>query len=65
MIPYPIISRFLRDAAKQPYTGSAIAGFAWKPLVDPVKRAYLGLGERTGGILVISCLTGSGADGVL
>ena len=65
MIPYPIVNRFLRDAARPPYVGSAVAGFSWKVLVDLVKRNYLGLAGRTGGILVTSCRVGSGAQAVL
>jgi hypothetical protein len=61
MLPYTVIRRFLDDLAAPPYRGVASAGFIWQDLVDPVKRAYLGVGNRAGGIQVLTCLPGSGA----
>jgi len=63
LIPAPILTRFLADAQNPPYEGFASAGFTWAPLIDPAKRAYLGVPkDRDGrGILVLSCLPGTGA----
>jgi len=61
MLPYPVITRFLDDISESPYTGFASAGFLWTSLVSPVKRAYLNVGNIKGGILVLSCLPGTGA----
>jgi S1-C subfamily serine protease len=61
MLPYTLISHFLKDALKPPYKGFATAGVTWTPLVDPVKRAYLGVKKNGKGILVLSCLPGTGA----
>jgi len=65
MIPYPILRRFLHDATSPPYRGVAVAGFTSKELVDPAQRAYLGVGNLSGGILVLSCIPGTGAEDVL
>ena len=62
MLPYPVLRRFLKDATQPPYTGVAIAGFASKPLIDPAHRDYLGAGVGTGGILILSCIPGTGAS---
>jgi hypothetical protein len=64
MIPYPVLRRFLDDAHTAPYTGAPRAGFLWKPLVDPVRRRYLGV-PADGGIRVLSCLPGAGAADTL
>ena len=65
MVPYPVLARFLRDADKEPYTGFAVAGFMWRPLVDPVKRAYYGAPRLPQGVQVLRCLPESGASQVL
>lgn len=61
VIPYPIIKRFLQDADKEPFHGFASAGFIWSKLVDPAKKAYLGVKEEKGGIMVLACIPGMGA----
>jgi S1-C subfamily serine protease len=65
MLPYPMIKRFLDDALKPQYAGFATAGVIWTPLVDPVKRSYLGVTQTGKGILVLSCLPGTGAAAAL
>jgi S1-C subfamily serine protease len=62
MLPAVYIARFINDARDGDYDS---AGFSWKPLVDPTKRAYLGVGDESGGVQVLSCLPGSGAGKVL
>jgi S1-C subfamily serine protease len=61
MIPYSTIRRFIADVSKPPYQGVASAGFAWADLVDPVKRKYLRVTDRTGGVLVVQALPRTGA----
>jgi len=65
LVPYPVIRRFLDDAMDPPYVGAATAGFLWAPLVDPVKRAWLGVPDEGGGVQVLSCIPRSGAAAVL
>jgi hypothetical protein len=65
MLPYCVLKRFLDDADNQPYEGVASAGFLWSPLVDPVKRRFLGVKEPEAGIIVLSCVPYSGAAEVL
>jgi hypothetical protein len=65
MLPYPMIKHFLDDALKARYEGFATAGVIWTSLVDPVKRAYLGVTQNGKGILVLSCLPGTGAAAAL
>jgi len=65
MLPYPVIKRFLEDARNPPYRGFASAGFLWNTLVDPAKRAYLGVEEEGKGILLLSILPGTGASETL
>ena len=65
MLPAVYIARFIDDARDGDYDGFASAGFSWKPLVDPTKRAYLGVAAEAGGVQVLSCLPGSGAGEVL
>lgn len=65
MVPYPILRRFLEAATNPPYQGFPTAGVAWAPLVDPVKRAYLQAPATNQGILVTSCLPGTGAAATL
>lgn len=64
-LPVPVLRRFLEDADDPPYRGFGFAGFSWSPLIDPAKRAYLGADKLQGGILVLSCVPGSGAADVL
>jgi S1-C subfamily serine protease len=61
MLPYPVIKHFLDDALKPPYKGFATAGVTWTSLIDPAKRAYLGVKQNGKGILVLACLPGTGA----
>jgi S1-C subfamily serine protease len=61
MLPYPVLNRFLDAAARSPYPGVASAGFRWSPLVDPAKRAYLGVPDDATGVLVLSTLPNTGA----
>lgn len=65
VLPYTAIRRFLEDSAAPPYHGCASAGFMWKALIDPAKRAYLGLADDSRGVLVLSSLPESGAERVL
>ncbi|MBT3193372.1 MAG: hypothetical protein HN341_12540 [Verrucomicrobia bacterium] len=58
MLSTSIISRFVQDALEGDYKGFASAGFSWKPLVDPTKRAFLGVGPTAGGIQVLNSLPG-------
>ena len=59
MLSEPFLSRFITDTREPPYLGPASAGFFWRSLVDPAKRKYLRLGERTGGIQVVAPLRGT------
>lgn len=61
MVPYSVIAQFLDDARQAPYRGFAAAGFAWTPLVDPGKRAYFNVRRPQKGVLVLSCVPGTGA----
>ncbi|MBL7114490.1 MAG: PDZ domain-containing protein [Kiritimatiellae bacterium] len=65
ILPTAVLKRFLDDVTKLPYEGFASAGFIWKELVDPSKRQWLGVQNQPGGVLVVSCIPGSGADNVL
>ncbi len=65
MLAAPFLSRFVEDAKNEIYGGFASAGFSWQPLVDPVKRTYLGVGDATGGIQILSCLPGTGSEQAL
>lgn len=65
MVPHGTVGRFLDDAAAPPYEGFASAGFLWRPLIDPATRAWLGVEQETGGILVLSCIPGAGASDAL
>lgn len=62
MIPSSTIRRFVADVSEPPYEGVASAGFLWTDLVDPVKRKYLRVTDRTGGILMVQALRGTGAS---
>jgi len=65
MLPAMFITRFVEDVKDGEYAGFASAGVSWKPLVDPVKRKFLGVADMENGIQVISCLPGTGAGEVL
>ncbi len=65
MLPAVYIDRFINDARNGAYQGFASAGFSWQPLVDPAKRAYLGVADEENGIQILNCLPGSGAGNVL
>jgi S1-C subfamily serine protease len=65
VLPYPLIDRFVNDFRKPPFRGFASAGFLWAPLVDPHKRSYLNVNDKSGGILVLATLPGTGARQVL
>ena len=64
-IPCTTLRRFIADANAPPYKGLAWAGFQFEPLLDPVKRRYLGVTEAQGGIVVTKTTPGSGAAEVL
>lgn len=65
MLPYPVLRNFLKDALNPPYQGLAAAGFRWAPLIDPSKRRFLNVEKCDGGILVVSCIPGTGANETL
>ena len=65
MIPYPVIKRFLDDANQNNYTGFAMGGFMWMPLIDPTKRAFLGAPRTNRGVKILRCVPESGAYQVL
>ncbi len=60
-LPACVLKRFLDDAREKPYVGVPSAGFRWKELVDPARRAFLKLNHHGQGIVVLSCVLGSGA----
>ena len=62
VIPASDLARFLEDANERPYRGVATAGFFRQALVDPAKRAYLGVKHDGVGVLVLSCIPNSPAD---
>lgn len=64
-IPCTTLRRFIANANAPPYKGLAWAGFQFEPLLDPVKRRYLGVTETQGGIVVTKTTPGSGAAEVL
>ena len=65
MLPADLIRRFIEDLDHPPYVGFAAAGFRWRSLVDPVKRRYFRVAQRSGGVQVLSVLPGSGAAAAL
>ncbi|MBL7077119.1 MAG: hypothetical protein ISS31_06590 [Kiritimatiellae bacterium] len=65
VLPASVLARFLADADAPPYAGFAMAGFQWRPLVDPTRRAYLGATETTDGVLILACMPGTGAAEIL
>jgi S1-C subfamily serine protease len=65
VIPQRSLSRFLSDAMSPPYQGVASAGFIWRKLVDPTKRAWLKVQDLQNGILVLATVPGTGAAATL
>lgn len=61
LLPHPLLRRFVETAQQTPYRGFATAGFSWAPLLDPVKREWLGVPEGEHGVLVQAVLPGTGA----
>jgi S1-C subfamily serine protease len=56
MIPGMFIRRFVDDVMDGHYDGFAFAGFFWEPLIDPVKRRYLGVTATDDGVRISSCV---------
>jgi S1-C subfamily serine protease len=65
MLPACLLRRFHEDVKQSPYEGFASAGFLWKDLVDPAKRAWLGVTDPGRGVQVLACVPGSGAADAL
>ena len=65
MIPALFIKRFINDAKSGEYSGFATAGFSWNPLIDPVKRRYLGVNAPDTGVLVTSVLYGETSNSTI
>lgn len=63
IVPAPVISQFLRAAAKQPYAGFPRAGLTFSDTRDPQLRRFAGLPDGTGGAYVTKVVPGSPADG--
>ncbi|NNG00140.1 MAG: PDZ domain-containing protein [Desulfobacteraceae bacterium] len=63
IIPEPVISHFLADAADGHYSGFPIAGFGFSALNDPQLRRYEAIPDNIGGIYVQSIIKGGPADG--
>ncbi len=61
VLPWTVLARFIDDSALSPYPGAPTAGFLWEPLIDPNKRAYLGLSKHTGGVAVLRTFPKSGS----
>ena len=63
VVPEPIVSHFLKDAAKAPYEGFPRGGMGFAPTRDPMFRRYLGLDgkDKTGGVYVTQVLKDSPA----
>jgi hypothetical protein len=57
VLPAPVLSRFLLMAAEPEYQAPPSEGFSWVPLVDAVKRRYLGVPAEVGGVLIIEVAT--------
>lgn len=53
-IPAPIISHFLKDAAKEHYGGFPSGGFSFFPTRDPQLRNYAGQTGKPGGVYITS-----------
>ncbi len=65
IIPIQAIRPFVEQVLANNYRGMASAGVIWQPLIDPVKRNYLGVGSRPGGVLINATLPGLRAGEVL
>jgi len=52
ILPFPIIKAFLDDAADGQYAGFPSFGIKFSPTLDDQLRAYLKLGDQTGGVMV-------------
>ena len=61
ILPFPIISRFLDDAADGQYAGFPNFGIKLAPTLDEQLRAFLKLGDRPGGILITAVMHGTSA----
>ncbi|MBI3985984.1 MAG: trypsin-like peptidase domain-containing protein [Lentisphaerae bacterium] len=57
VLPAVTIRKFLEAALASPYPGTAQAGFSWTPLIDPFKRAFLGLTNEPRGVLVLRVMS--------
>lgn len=63
IIPAPVISHFLKDAADGKYDGFPRAGYGFSAMRDPALRRYAKLPEDvTGGIFVTETLRGGPAE---
>jgi hypothetical protein len=60
-----IVRAFLAAARRQPYPGVPSGGFEFAPLVDPVRRRYLGVPDDGRGVQVVSVFPGGTMDGCL
>ncbi len=66
VIGAPFLESFIADASSGlAYRGPAAAGFRWRPLVDPAKRAFLNIDPAAGGIQVLSVMPGFAAHDLL
>ncbi len=65
VLPATILKRFVEDVGHPPYRGVAVAGLMWTPLIEPVKRQYLGLPNDDRGVMVLRTIPGSSASGVI
>ncbi|MGI8603955.1 MAG: PDZ domain-containing protein [Verrucomicrobiales bacterium] len=61
ILPYPIINRFVEDAADGPYDGFPNFGVRFAPTLDEQLRSYLKLTNHAGGILVTGLMSGTSA----
>lgn len=60
-----VITAFLAAAARQPYVGAPSGGFDYAPLIDPVRRRFLGVTDNDRGVQIVAIQPGSSAEGVL
>ncbi len=65
VLPAALLKRFVEDVGHPPYRGVAVAGLMWTPLIEPVKRHYLGLPNDDRGVLILRTIPGSSASGVM
>src|SRR6195256_7000000 len=54
VIPAPVITHFLKDAAKEHYAGFPSGGFSFFPTRDPQLRTYAGQTGKAAGVYVTS-----------